>query len=144
MSNGNDLVINKYRGAILRTNLKGSPYAEFEIIDSKIKEFMTYKPKPKAPIVKAENSLGGLVASTDGRIWLNGKDLNLRYQLRNLCRLLIKKSPEILLLDEIIQNVDIIDPNRVQKDAVKNVQKYISELRKALGNEFEIRNKGLI
>lgn len=140
INSGTDLVINQLRGAVLRTRLKGTPYAEFEIVDKKLRDIMTYSPKPKKPIVNTEYSLGKLIASTDGRIWLNGKDLNLRYQLRNLCRLLIMKSPNILLMDDILSRVDIIDPNREQKDPVKNVQKYVSELRKVLGNEFSIIN----
>ncbi len=111
------------------------PFAEFRIESDEFKRaVLPHK------IAKADHKLGSLVVTEDNRVMLDGKDLGLRAQLRYLCRLLVAKSPDVVLLDELEHNADIIDPNKQLKNPRQNIQKYVSELRAVLGNEFVIRN----
>lgn len=117
--------------------LTNKPFVKVQLLEEAKRSINAPIARPR---VKTELSVGELTYGTDGRVRIKGTDLNLRFQLRVLLRLLMSKSPEILLLDELQKNQDIIKPGKYLKNPSNNIQKYISELRKAIGSGFTIRS----
>ncbi len=86
--------------------------------------------------VKPEITIGKLVSYSDGSIRYNGQNLDIRNQLKDLCRLFMNR-PNLLTETDMIRN-EIINAPKRKNTSFKTISKYVSELHSILQNYFKI------
>ncbi len=92
------------------------------------------KPNPLEP-KKPEIELGKLVAYTDGTIYYDGENLDLRAQLKDLCRLFMQNVGRLVLVDDI-KDV-LINADKREDTANTTLSKYVSELHTILTKKYK-------
>jgi hypothetical protein len=86
------------------------------------------------PSLRAEVSVGKLIAYSDGTIRYQGKHLDLRPQIKDLCRLFMERQNQLINADDIREK--IIKASKRKATSFDTISKYISELHKELQNHF--------
>jgi len=87
--------------------------------------------EPKKPEIK----VGELISYSDGSIIYDGENLNLRGQLKDLCRLFMENSGRLVLVDDIRDR--LIDSNKRDVTPNSTLAKYVSELRGILSKKYQ-------
>ena len=111
---------------------------KIEIIPSKFDDYLTWL-KEQGEIVGAnkieiEIKIGKLSSHSDGSISYGGKRLDMRNQLKDLCRLFMKNQRELLTIDFIKDWLIRADKRPLTPNIT--IAKYVSELHKILMIHF--------
>jgi hypothetical protein len=85
--------------------------------------------------LKPEITVGDLVAYSDGSIKFGNEELQIRNQLKDLCRLFMSRPNVLTTIDQIRD--EIIPANKRKFTSFKTISKYISELHGILQNSYE-------
>ncbi len=81
-----------------------------------------------------EITIGKLVAFTDGSISYAGNNLILRNQLKDLCRLFMRRPNRLITIDDVKDNLIAAEKRKTTPN--DTISKYVSELRVVLKNCF--------
>ena len=84
--------------------------------------------------LKTELSIGDLTFFNDGSIRFKGVVLDLRNQLKDLCRLLMQNHKKLVTIDAIRD--EIIRADKRQQTSFVTISKYVSELHNSLKQYF--------
>lgn len=76
--------------------------------------------------IKAEITIGKLIAYSDGTIRYDGKLLDLRPQVKDLCRLFMERHNQLVNADDIKEK--IIKASKRKATSFDTISKYVSEL----------------
>jgi len=113
----------------------------FEELSKSIKESPSRSHKPVkdgfllGPELRPEIAVGDLVAYSDGTIRYKNEIVDLRNQLKDLCRLFMRNQNRVLILEDI-KNEIIPAPKR-KTTSNQTIAKYVSELRTSLKGCFQ-------
>lgn len=89
----------------------------------------------KAADLKVELSAGSLEAFDDGSIRYKGMPIEMRNQLKDLCRLFMGKPNRLVTIDRITE--ELIRADKRKTTSHTTISKYVSELRAILMNHFK-------
>lgn len=84
--------------------------------------------------IKAEITIGKLIAYSDGTIRYDGKILDLRPQVKDLCRLFMERHNQLVNADDIKEK--IIKASKRKATSFDTISKYVSELHTELQIHF--------
>ena len=84
--------------------------------------------------LKPTNSVGDLASYSDGTIRFKGEIIELRNQLKDLCRLFMRNPKRLITRDDIRDNV--IASGKRMTTRPSTIAKYVSELRNSLKIHF--------
>lgn len=94
--------------------------------------------KVKSPFLKetkAEIEIDKLASFNDGTIRYNGKIIQLRNQIKDLCRLFMEYSERVITIDDIKESIVRADKRKTTPNST--ISKYVSELHNALQIHFK-------
>lgn len=94
--------------------------------------------KVKSPLLKetkAEIEIDKLASFNDGTIRYNGKIIQLRNQIKDLCRLFMEYSERVITIDDIKESIVRADKRKTTPNST--ISKYVSELHNALRIHFK-------
>ncbi len=95
----------------------------------------TQAPKPLSlEPKKPEMEIGKLISYNDGSIAYDGENLEIRAQLKDLCRLFMQNVSRLVLVDDIRDL--IIDSNKRDTTSNNTLSKYVSELHGILSKKY--------
>lgn len=94
--------------------------------------------KIKSPFLKGihiEMQVGKLVSYNDGTIRYDGKIIQLRNQIKDLCRMFMENLERIITIDDIKDSIIAADKRKATPN--NTMAKYVSELRNSLKTHFK-------
>lgn len=127
---GDDLHVKKYRGAALRSRVKGVPFAEIEIMNEGMRKFIMPKPKVATPVKSTlshdeddEYSYKGITYGFDGLVRFKDMKIPFSFQERQVMRIFLHKPEKLITKDIFTQNQDIFT-----RDKYPNIDDTLSKL----------------
>lgn len=85
--------------------------------------------------LKAEITVGKLISYSDGTLGYDARPLEMRNQLKDLCRLFMSRHNALTTIDQIRD--EIIPANKRKFTSFKTISKYVSELHTILQNYYK-------
>lgn len=114
---------------------KSHPFARIEVVGFKTTATPVKDSFVLTRELKSEITSGDLASYSDGTIRYKDTILNLRNQLKDLCRLFMRNPKRLLTPEDIKENIISADKRKITSNST--ISKYVSELRNSLKVHFK-------